>query len=441
MQDAVEQKCFAADAGSTRRLAEDIRNGRLTPTDLVQRCLDRIAEADPHVQAWRVLDGERALAIAEERTREAADGKIRGPLHGIPIGVKDVIDAEGLSTLCNCKDLADRPPATADAEIVLNLKQAGAIVLGKLHTTEFAFFDPSPARNPYNIDHTPGGSSSGSGAALGSGMVPLALGTQTVASVSRPAAYCGVAAFKPSSRSMCGYGMAALAPSYDTIGFYGQTPLDAAYAYEAVMPPFARADAKPGPEEPVNILLLDDPLLSDMDAEMRQAWDAMADDFANRGASVERRQSPIPFERLQQLQWSTMLWEAGRVLRPMLDRPEGNIGEKLLGAIRQGLEISEAQYFAERSEIDEMRFKLLAADNDIDGYLWPAAPTTAPEGLAWTGDPKYISPWTAIGGPVVTLPAGLAANGLPLGCILCDAPGSDLQTMRVLQRLTAEPAE
>lgn len=438
MQESVGHKNLATSAGSTRALAEDIRKGRLTPLELVQRYLDRIANADPYVRAWRQLDGERALEIAEKRTEEAAEGRFRGALHGIPVGVKDIIDVEGLSTLCNCKDRADRPPETADAEIVVNLKQAGAIVLGKLHTTEFAFFDPSPARNPYNTDHTPGGSSSGSGAAVGAGMVPLALGTQTVASVNRPAAYCGVSAFKPSTRSICGHGIAPLAPSYDTVGFYGETPLDAAFAYETVMPPFARADAKPAPEEALHILLLEDPLISDMDGEMRQAWEEMADGFAKTGATVDRRPSPIPFERLQTLQWSTMLWEASRVLGYLLERPKGNVGEKLLDAIKQGLDISEDQYFTERSEIDELRHTLLRDDTEIDAYLWPAAPTTAPEGIGWTGDPKYISPWTAIGGPVVTIPAGLASNGLPLGCILTSAPGTDLDMMRMLKRLTAD---
>ena len=193
---------FAADPGRLSELADAIVRQQLSPVDLMQACLARIDAVEPHVRAWREVDRERALAAALERAREAQNGLIRGPLHGIPVAIKDIIDVEGLTTKCNSGSRANVAAATADAEIVLALKAQGAIVLGKVHTTEFAFFDPSPARNPHNIGHTPGGSSSGSAAAVAAGMVPLAIGTQTVASVNRPAAYCGVAAFKPSSRSL-----------------------------------------------------------------------------------------------------------------------------------------------------------------------------------------------------------------------------------------------
>src|SRR5262249_261065 len=143
---------------------------------------------DTRVQCWREVDGERALALAEERAREVAQGRLRGSLHGVPVAIKDIIDVEGLPTRANSLSRASAPPAGADAEVVLALKAQGALILGKVHTTEFAFFDPSPARNPHNLAHTPGGSSSGSAAAVAAGMAPAAVGTQTVASVNRPAA-------------------------------------------------------------------------------------------------------------------------------------------------------------------------------------------------------------------------------------------------------------
>ena len=161
------------DPGRLRDLAERIRARALSPVDLVQNYLDRIEVVQPLVEPWRQVDAERALATADERARQAADGQFLGPLHGLPFGVKDIIDVEGLPTRCNCRALEDCAPAAADAEVVLALKAAGAIVLGKLHTTEFAYFDPSPARNPYNPAHTPGGSSSGSGAGVAAGTVPM----------------------------------------------------------------------------------------------------------------------------------------------------------------------------------------------------------------------------------------------------------------------------
>jgi aspartyl-tRNA(Asn)/glutamyl-tRNA(Gln) amidotransferase subunit A len=417
---------FAADPGRVRELAAAIAKKALSPVALVQRYLDRIAQADPQVQCWRQLDGERALAVAAEREREAASGKIRGPLHGVPVAIKDVIDVEGLPTRANSRSRGAIAPASNDAEIVLALKTKGAIVLGKVHTTEFAFFDPSPARNPHNIAHTPGGSSSGSAAAVSSGMAPMAVGTQTVASVNRPAAYCGISAFKPSTRSLSTFGLTPLGPSYDTPGFYGWSVDDATYVYEAIAPNFfpvkamAAASAKPA------VCIPDDLHISDAIPEMKAALARTADAFARAGHVVERPKSPIAFERLFAIQRSTMTYEAGRALKYLLDAPAGTVGEKLSAHIRSGLDISSKQYLDERAEIDRMR-ETFFGSLKADVFLWPAAPGTAPEGLGWTGDPKYISPWTALGGPIVSLPTGLAGNGLPIGCILSARPGSDAQ--------------
>jgi Asp-tRNA(Asn)/Glu-tRNA(Gln) amidotransferase A subunit family amidase len=171
--------------------AEEIRAGRLSAVALVQACLARIAAVDPGVRAWAHLDEPGALAAAGEREAEARRGQIRGALHGVPVGIKDIIDVAGMPTRAGAAPFAHRTP-TADAACVARLQAAGAIVLGKTHTTEFAYRDPAPTRNPWNVEHTPGGSSSGSAAGVAARMVPLALGTQTVGSVLRPAAYCGV---------------------------------------------------------------------------------------------------------------------------------------------------------------------------------------------------------------------------------------------------------
>ena len=182
-----QQTNYAADAGRIAELQRDIRSGALSSGALVERCLARIDAADPAVQAWRHVARDSARAEAELLDREAQAGRFRGPLHGIPVGIKDLIDVAGIATLANSKSRAGIAPATADADIVAALRLAGAVILGKTHTTEFGFSDPSPARNPHNVAHTPGGSSSGSAAAVGAGTVPLAIGTQTVGSVNRPA--------------------------------------------------------------------------------------------------------------------------------------------------------------------------------------------------------------------------------------------------------------
>ncbi|MDG2269329.1 MAG: amidase, partial [Alphaproteobacteria bacterium] len=289
-------KSFAASPGSVVEIAADIRAGNTTPSDVVQGCLERIAAVDSSVKAWVSVDDAGALAAASEMTREAARGEFRGPLHGVPVAIKDICDVAGWPTRCNSATRANAGLATADADIVAALRNAGAIILGKTHTTEFAYYDPSPARNPHNTDHTPGGSSSGSGAALGAGMVPAAIGTQTVASVNRPAAYCGVSAFKPSTRSMSAYGIAPLAPMYDTPGVYGWSVADAVAVYNAVCPPHAHAievrDTAP------RVLVLDDPFLGEADDEIIAARDRVADQLREAGYTVEHIVSPISMEAL-----------------------------------------------------------------------------------------------------------------------------------------------
>ena len=415
---------FAADPGRVRELAGAIAKRKLSPVALVQRYLDRIAEADPHVQCWRQLDAERALAMAREREQEAEQGRLRGALHGVPVAIKDIIDVEGLPTRANSRSRADIPPASYDAEIVLALRAAGAVVLGKVHTTEFAFFDPSPARNPHNVAHTPGGSSSGSAAAVAAGMAPAAVGTQTVASVNRPAAYCGISAFKPSTSSISCFGITPLAPSYDTPGFYGWTVDDAVSVYEAIAPAFARPKSKPRAPAKLAVCIPDDPHLSDAIPEIKAALARFADALGDAGHQVERLRAPIPFERLFKIQRSTTAYEAGRALKYLLDKPAGSVGEKITALIREGLAIAPSAYLDERTEIDGMR-ETLFGELKADVFLWPATPATAPQGLGWTGDPKYISPWTALGGPIVSVPAGFAGNGLPISCILTARPGTD----------------
>lgn len=426
-----------SDPGRVSEFAKRIVAKDLSPVEVVQRYLARIEAVEPLVHAWRELDRGQALELARQREEEVEAGLIRGPLHGIPLGVKDIIDVVGLPTRCNSRARDNASPASADAEIVLQLRAQGAIVFGKLHTTEYAFFDPSPARNPWNVAHTPGGSSSGSGAAVGAGMVPLALGTQTMASVNRPAAYCGVAAFKPSSRSLSMFGVAPLAASYDTIGFLGGRVEDAVFAFEAAMPAFMARPVDHPATEPCRVVLILDPLIDDVQPDMKAAYRRMADDVCDGGHQIEERPSAVSLEQVRALQESTMLFEIGQVYKGLLDLPKDQVGLRFLEAIQSGIAIEPSQYLDERRELDRLREEFLNVFLDADIFLWPAAPSGAPTGLDSTGEPKYIAPWTAIGGPIVTIPAGLAASGLPLGCIACSHPGMDAQMCGWARQLAA----
>lgn len=426
----MQQSNYAADAGRIAEMQKDIRSGALSASVLVERCLARIDAIDPVVQAWRCVARDSARAEAQLLDSEAKAGRFRGPLHGIPVGIKDIIDVAGMTTLANSKVRENCAPATADAEIVAALRLAGAVILGKTHTTEFAYFDPSPARNPHNIAHTPGGSSSGSAAAVGAGAVPLAIGTQTVASVNRPAAYCGVAAFKPSTQSTCTHGITPLAPAFDTVGFFGATVADAVALYEAVAPAFtASFDSPSGPR--YSVVRLEDQTLETCEALIVKRMDEVASAIGEGGHAVRSAASPEDLGTLFQTQLRVMQYEASRIYRGLLDLPEDSIGPKLREMIGIGLALSESAYRNDRMRLAETRALFWAAFPDADAILFPATPQTAPAGLASTGDPRYIAPWTALGGPVVTLPIGRADNDLPMGMLICGRPGADRALARV----------
>ena len=428
----------AQDPGRILDLAERIRDGSLTATALVEASLARIAAVDPTVWAWREVAGESARREAEALDREARAGLFRGPLHGIPAAIKDIIDVRGMTTLANSRSRVGSPPAPADAEIVASLRAAGAVVLGKVHTTEFAFFDPSPARNPHNPAHTPGGSSSGSAAAVASGAVPIALGTQTVASVNRPAAYCGIAAFKPTTQSTPTFGIVPLAPAFDTVGFYGWSVADATAAFEAVLP------RHPGHRETLperlRIVRLEDPALAGCDAEIIAAVGDSADRLAAAGHDVVTLESPLSWAELFETQGGIMRYEAARIHQGLLQLPEGSIGVKLGAMLAAGLRIPDDSYRQARARLAFARETFWRLFADADALLFPAAPSTAPRGLESTGDPRYIAPWTGLGGPIVTLPAGRHSNALPIGILLCGAPGTDHRFTQVARTIAGTVA-
>ena len=414
---------YAADAGRIAQLRGDIRSGALSASALVERYLTRIDAIDPAVQAWRYVARDSARANAELLDREAKVGHFRGPLHGIPVGIKDIIDVAGITTLANSRFRADSAPATADADIVAALRLAGAVILGKTHTTEFAYLDPSPARNPHNLAHTPGGSSSGSAAAVAAGAVPVALGTQTVGSVNRPAAYCGVAAFKPSTQSTCTHGITALAPVFDTVGFYGTKVADAVALYDAVAPAFtALFDHVSGSR--YKIVQLEDATLDSCDGEiLRRVGDA-ATSIAGSGHAVRAAASPEDLAMMFEAQGRVVHYEASRIYRALLDLPDDRVGPKFREMIGKGLALSETTYRDDRTRLAAVRATFWQAFPETDAILFPA-------GLASTGDPRYIGPWTALGGPIVTLPIGHHTNGLPIGMLVCGRPGSDRALARI----------
>ena len=270
--------------GEIKRLAKALRRGEITATSLAAQYLERIEEVDAKVRAWRMVKPKQVLREAAMRDQELREGHDRGLLHGIPVAIKDIINVIGYPTRANSKSLQRAKPATADASIVANLKQLGCIILGKAHTTEFALQDASPARNPHALGHTPGGSSSGSAAAVAAGMVPLAIGTQTVASVNRPAAYCGIGAFKPSTGSLINFGITPLAPNYDTPGLLAYRAADAALAYLSLAPSYMPSEA--APVEAPEIIVIEDPLIDNAATSIQSAISNAIDAYKNRATPL-----------------------------------------------------------------------------------------------------------------------------------------------------------
>ncbi|MDG2307863.1 MAG: amidase [Candidatus Binatia bacterium] len=403
----------------------------------MKRCLERIEAVDRDVEAWRYVDTDRALATAAEREREAARGELRGPLHGIPVGVKDIIDVEGLTTQCQSPTRAGVAPAAADAEVVAALRSVGAIVLGKVHTTEFAFLDPAPTRNPHHLEHTPGGSSSGSAAAVASGTVPLAIGTQTMASVNRPAAYCGVASFKPTTGSMSGFGISPLAPSYDTTGFFGSRVDDVVLAFESVASCAfgSRTTADPVKHEDLVVAVLHDPMMEWATKDAVAAREAVCDRASQAGARLIERRAPVSLERVLQLLEFTMTYEASRALAHLLALPERDVGERLRETLHHGRAIETDRYLAARRDLDGLRATFFDEVGHADAFVWPATPAPAPRGLESTGDFRFIAPWTALGSPIVSVPGAVSAEGLPLSTLVCGRPGRDLELVDLCRAL------
>jgi aspartyl-tRNA(Asn)/glutamyl-tRNA(Gln) amidotransferase subunit A len=388
---------------------------------LLEFSLRRIEAVEKEVQGWCVLDRERAFAQAESLQREAEAGRLRSPLHGIPVAIKDVIDVAGLPTRAGSATRAGMPPSTIDAHIVTQLRIAGAIILGKAHTTEFAYFDgPPPTRNPHNVAHTPGGSSAGPAAVVAAGMVPLSLGTQTAGSVNRPAAYCGIAAFKPSTRAWSSFGLVPFAPSFDTIGVFGHRVGDAVAAARVLMPAYLRD--QPRHPSPPTLGLLDDPILSAATAEVADTLREAEDSLKGAGINLKRCGSPVPFAAIIGWHKTIIEYEVARAY-PRLEHV-AQVSTGLREAIGRGRMIGDQSYVEACRALDAARDRFEVATAEFQALIFPAAPDEAPAGMK-TGDPRFITPFTALGGPIVSIPVGTGARGLPLGLMLIGAPGQD----------------
>ena len=410
---------------SLSEAARRIADGTLTPSALLEACLGRISATDDAVHAWVSVDEAGARATARERTEEARAGRRRGPLHGIPVAIKDVFHVAGMTTTCGAAP-AFHAAATADATSVARLRAAGAVVLGKAHTTEFAYFEPGPTRNPWNPAHTPGGSSSGSAAAVGARMAPLALGTQTVGSVLRPAAYCGVVGFKGTYDLIPTDGVVPLAWSLDHVGVFARRVADVALALDVLA---ARPLGAPAISAPR--LAVAEELLERATPEVTALIRATVDRFARAGATVHEVTLPPSFAGVHAAGRSVLEVEAAAYHEELYRAHAAQYRPRTRELIASGLTRPAVAYArAQRARLAFRRdvMPLLA---EHDALLSPTAPSPAPEGLGATGDPRFCAPWSFAGVPAVSLPIGVSSLGLPHAVQLVGAAGHDAKILAV----------
>jgi aspartyl-tRNA(Asn)/glutamyl-tRNA(Gln) amidotransferase subunit A len=421
--------------------SREIKAGRLSPSDLLDECLQRIERVEPHIKAWVVIDREGASRQAVRLTSELRSHLWRGPLHGIPIGVKDIIDVDDLPTAAGYRPWA-QSIARQDATAVERLRAAGAVILGKVVTTQFASFDPPSTRNPWNLERTPGGSSSGSAAAVASGMCLGALGTQTGGSIIRPASYCGVAACKPTYGRVSLAGVVPLAPSMDHIGpmagcvhdlaillgaIAGADPRDPTCENRAV--PYYLSDLEEPPKWP-HLSRLRGIFEDFADPIVRKLVDEVCLKLKSASAAIDERALPAGFEEILPRQRMMMAVEAAVFHEERLKNNPEEYGPCIRSLLEEGIACSAPEFAETEKHRSKISDALLSCFDDVDALIMPATTRPAPD-RATTGDPAFNAPWSYTGFPVVSIPAGWSDDKMPLAIQLVGRPWDEARLFRV----------
>jgi Asp-tRNA(Asn)/Glu-tRNA(Gln) amidotransferase A subunit family amidase len=429
--------------------AVGIARGEFTSEALVSACLDRTAELEPQVRAWAFLDRERALEQARAADEARRAGRGVGPLHGVPVGIKDIIDTADMPTEHGSPAFKGRLPLK-DATCITALRRAGAVIMGKTVTTELATMTPSVTRNPRNLEHTPGGSSSGSAAAVAAEMVPVALGTQTGGSVIRPAAFCGVYGFKPTFGVIPRPGVLTQAHSLDTIGVLARSVEDLALLADVLQGYDERDRASLSTSRPQLLAAATEPwALPPMVAFVKtHAWgnadpathEAFGELVELLGPQVQEVDISVTTERGLASARTVQSVELATYYGPVLDRAPELVSKQLTARIEDGRRVTGTAYVAALNAREDYNETIEEITRDYGAILTPAALGTAPEGFGSTGDPVFCGFWTYLGVPAVSLPL-LEVDGLPMGVQLVGARRDDgrlLRTARVLVKFLAD---
>jgi Asp-tRNA(Asn)/Glu-tRNA(Gln) amidotransferase A subunit family amidase len=429
-------------------LIDRMRRGELTATETMRAFLDRIAILDPKLRAFAYLDPDAALAAAERLDDTRAAGVAPGPLHGLPVAVKDIIDTADMPTEFGAELFAGRRP-DQDATIVHRLRAAGAIVIGKTVTSQYALFVAGPTKNPHDGAHTPGGSSSGSAAAVAAKLAPVALGTQTNGSIVRPASYCGIVGFKPSLGMLPRTGVLRQATLIDHAGVMARNVSDAALIVDAIAGEDPHDSLSRNPTASMlDAALLDGPVprlaftLGPFEARAEPATrEAFAAFIAKLSVRVDAIELGPEFAAAEATLRDLMCAGVAESLGPDIDSASVEVPELVVQLVRTGRALSGADVMAAWTRRDQLRASLIDSISDYDAVLTFAASGPAPLASQGTGDPIFATLWTLIGAPAYSLPLMIGAKGLPVGVQAVAAPGRDRELTQAAAWLMRSAAQ
>jgi aspartyl-tRNA(Asn)/glutamyl-tRNA(Gln) amidotransferase subunit A len=408
-------RLFPKPAHTIEGIGRRLRERSVSCVEVLQACLDQVDEWEPKVHAWVILDRDQAMEQAQALDAELKSGGDRGPLHGIPIAIKDIIDVAGLPTACGSRRWANQI-ANSDAEVVAKLREAGAVIMGKTVTTPYAWIDPPVTRNPWNLDRTPGGSSSGSAAAVACGMCLGAIGTQTGGSITRPASFCGVAGMKPSQILTRRDGIFPFAPTLDHVGPIARSVADIRIMFATICTSSVFLDGLRTTRETA-------PRLGRMrgffdgraEAAARSKFDSAVAALKDSGVEVIDLDDPLDFERVLQDHRCVMAAEAAGTHSHWLDAEPADYPPRITELIVEGRAISALQYLRAKARKSPTGWGIMStiSENKLDALITPAALGTAPDSST-TGDPAFNSMWSYTELPTVSFPIDLAPDGLPV---------------------------
>lgn len=425
-----------------KEIVQGLRENRFSCEDLVRAYLARIENLEPKIEAWAWLKPDAALERARQLDRHRQAGGAAGDLLGVPLGVKDIIDVSGAPTGMGSPAFEDYRPDIS-ARVVLKIEEAGALVLGKTVTAELAYLTPGKTRNPWNPAHTPGGSSSGSAAAVAAGCVPAAIGTQTNGSVIRPAAFCGIVGYKPSAGLISRVGILMFSHTLDQVGIFAHDVADAAKVANAAightpddpdsLSDFASVprDLNPAPLfQPPRIAAVRSPVWSLANGDQQANFTHCVATLRKAGAAVDPIVLPDIFQQAHDIHRRIMYYEGARAFSALQARHRDRLSTAINRMIDEGIHISESAYHAALESRTRLQGELNELLQRYDALITPPARGEAPVTLESTGDPAFCTIWTLCGAPAITIPTGLGPHGLPLGL---QVVGAYLQDARLLQ--------